>query len=39
MMKKKIFLNAYIVDPKNSLDEKGGLIISESGKIEAVGKK
>ncbi|MFL2893514.1 MAG: dihydroorotase [Candidatus Pelagibacter sp.] len=38
-MKKKIFLNAYIVDPKNSLDEKGGLIISESGKIEAVGKK
>ena len=39
MMKKKIFLNAYIVDPKNSLDEKGGLIISELGKIEAVGKK
>ena len=39
MMKKKIFLNAYIVDPKNSLDEKGGLIIGESGKIEAVGKK
>ena len=39
MMKKKIFLNANIVDPKNSLDEKGGLIISESGKIEAVGKK
>ena len=39
MMKKKIFLNANIVDPKNSLDEKGGLIISESGKIQAVGKK
>ena len=39
MMKKKIFLNANIVDPKNSLDEKGGLIVSESGKIEAVGKK
>jgi len=39
MMKKKIFLNAHIIDPKNSLDEKGGLIVSENGKIEAVGKK
>ena len=38
-MKKKIFLNAHIIDPKNSLDEKGGLIVSENGKIEAVGKK
>ena len=38
-MKKQYFLNAVIIDPKNSLDEMGGLIISEEGKIEAVGKK
>ena len=38
-MKKQYFLNAHIIDPKNSIDEKGGLIIDESGKIEAIGKK
>jgi len=38
-MKKKYFLNANIVDPKNSIEELGGLILSENGKIEAVGKK
>ena len=38
-MKKKYFLNAYIVDPKNSIEELGGLIVGEDGKIEAVGKK
>ena len=38
-MKKQYFLNAAIIDPKNSLDETGGLIVSEEGKIEAVGKK
>ena len=38
-MKKQYFLNAKIIDPKNSLDEIGGLIISEEGKFEAVGKK
>ena len=38
-MKKQYFLNANIVDPKNSLDEVGGLIINEEGKIEAIGKK
>ena len=38
-MKKKYFLNANIIDPGNSLDEIGGLIVNESGKIEAVGKK
>ena len=38
-MKKKYFLNANIVDPKNSMEELGGLIIGENGKIEAVGKK
>ena len=38
-MKKKYFLNANIIDPKNSLNELGGLIINEEGKIEAIGKK
>ena len=38
-MKKKYFLNANLIDPGNSLDEIGGLIINETGKIEAVGKK
>ena len=38
-MKKKYFLNANIIDPKNSIDEVGGLIVNEKGKIEAVGKK
>ena len=39
MMKKKYYLNAHIIDPKNSIDEVGGLIVNETGKIEAVGKK
>ena len=38
-MKKKYFLNANIVDPHNSIEEVGGLIVSEEGKIEAIGKK
>ena len=38
-MKKKYFLNANIIDPFNSKNEIGGLIIGEKGKIEAVGKK
>ena len=38
-MKKKFFLNANIIDPYNSIDEIGGLIVNEEGKIEAVGKK
>ncbi len=38
-MKKKYFLNANIIDPHNSMDEEGGLIINEEGKIEAIGKK
>ena len=38
-MKKKYFLNGNIIDPQNSLDEVGGLIIDEVGKIEAIGKK
>ena len=38
-MKKQYFINANIVDPYNLLNENGGLIISEDGKIEAIGKK
>ena len=38
-MKKKYFLNGNILDPHNSIEEMGGLIIGEDGKIEAIGKK
>ena len=38
-MKKKYFINANIIDPYNSLNETGVLIIDENGKIEGVGKK
>ena len=38
-MKKQYFINANIIDPHNSINEVGGLIIEENGKIEAVGKK
>tara|TARA_Y100000590_G_scaffold431202_1_gene545715 strand:+ start:627 stop:1922 length:1296 start_codon:yes stop_codon:yes gene_type:complete len=37
--KKKYFLNAHIVDPCNSINEVGGIIIDEYGKIEASGKR
>ena len=33
-MRKKYFLNANIIDPHNSIEETGGLIINETGKIE-----
>ena len=38
-MRKQYFINANIIDPHNSINENGGLIIGEDGKIEAVGKK
>jgi len=38
-MKKKYFINANIIDPQNSINENGGLIIGENGKIEGIGKK
>ena len=38
-MKKKYFINANIIDPFNSLNEIGGLIIGDDGLIEAIGKK
>ena len=38
-MKEKYLINARIIDPKNQMDEIGGLIIDSNGKIKAVGKK
>jgi len=38
-MKEKYLTNARIIDPKNNLDEIGGLIIDEKGSIKAIGKK
>jgi len=38
-MKKKYLINARIIDPKNKIDELGGIIIDEKGYIESVGKK
>ena len=38
-MKEKYLINARIIDPKNQIDEIGGLIIDVNGKIKAVGKK
>ena len=37
-MKEKYLINARIIDPKNEIDELGGLIIDQKGKIKAVGK-
>ena len=38
-MKEKYLTNARIIDPKNQIDEIGGLIIDTKGLIKAVGKK
>ena len=38
-MKEKYLINARIIDPKNNIDEIGGLIIDEKGSIKASGKK
>ena len=38
-MKEIYLINARIIDPKNNLDEVGGLIIDSKGLIKAVGKK
>ena len=38
-MKKKYFINGNIIDPHNSINEVGGLIIDDKGQLEAVGKK
>ena len=38
-MIEKYLINARIIDPKNKIDEIGGLIIDEKGNIKAIGKK
>ena len=38
-MREKFLINTRIIDPKNKIDEIGGLIIDENGLIKAVGKK
>ena len=38
-MKEKYLINARIIDPKNQIDEIGGLIIDSKGLIKAAGKK
>ena len=38
-MKKQYFINGNIIDPHNSINEVGGLIIDDKGQLEAVGKK
>ena len=38
-MKEKYLINARVIDPKNQVDENGGLIIDEKGLIKAAGKK
>ena len=37
-MKEKYLINGRIIDPKNKIDEMGGLIIDSKGLIKAVGK-
>ena len=38
-MKEIYLINARIIDPKNNIDEIGGLIIDSNGAIKASGKK
>ena len=38
-MKEKYLTNARIIDPKNNVDEIGGVIIDSNGLIKAFGKK
>ena len=38
-MKEKYLINARIIDPKNKIDEIGGLIIDHKGQIKAVGRE
>ena len=38
-MKEQYIINAKIVDPSNNINEIGGIIIDDKGKIKAIGKK
>ena len=35
----KLLISTRIIDPQNNIDEVGGILIDENGKIKAVGKK
>ena len=37
-MKEKYIINANIIDPKNNLQETGGIIINDKGEVKAIGK-
>ena len=37
-MKTKLLINTRIIDPQNNIDEVGGILIDENGKIKAIGK-
>ena len=37
-MKEKYLINAKIIDPSQNLDDNGGQIVNEKGKIKAIGK-
>ncbi len=37
-MKIKCLINTRIIDPENNIDEIGGILIDENGKIKAIGK-
>ena len=37
-MKEKFFINARIIDPSQKMDEKGSIILDQSGKVKAIGK-
>ena len=38
-MKKQCIINTRIVDPRNNIDEIGGVLINEEGRIQALGSK
>jgi dihydroorotase len=38
-MKMKLLINTRVIDPQNNINEVGGILIDENGKIKAVGKK
>jgi len=37
-MKEKILINAHIIDPSQGMNEKGSVIIDDTGKVKAIGK-
>ena len=38
-MKEQYIINANIIDPRNNLQDIGGIIISDKGEVKAIGKK